>query len=59
MRARLVASVIALILALALSSMPMAYADIPASAKPCHTKIFAENNKKYGSSDTSVGALLI
>jgi hypothetical protein len=47
MRARLVAIIIALILALALSSMPMAYADNPASAKPCRTKIFAENNKKY------------
>jgi hypothetical protein len=47
MRAHLVAIIIALILALALSSMPMAYADNPASAKPCRTKIFAENNKKY------------
>ena len=47
MRARLVAIIIALILALALSSMPMAYADNPASAKPCHTKIFAKNNRKY------------
>ena len=47
MLARLVAIIIALILALALRSMPMAYAQNPPSAKPCHTKIFAENNQKY------------
>jgi hypothetical protein len=47
MRARLVAIIIALILALALSSMPMAHADNLPSAKPCHTKIFVENNQKY------------
>ena len=48
MRARPVAIIIALILvALALSSMPMAYADNPASANPCDTETFVENNKKY------------
>jgi hypothetical protein len=47
MPARRLAIITALILALALSSVPMAYADNPSSAKPCHTKIFAENNKKY------------
>jgi hypothetical protein len=47
MRARLAAIIIALILVLALSSMPVAYAENPPSAKPCHTKMFAENNRKY------------
>jgi hypothetical protein len=46
-RARLVAIIIALVLALALSSVPMAYADIPSGTKPCRNKIFAENNRKY------------
>jgi hypothetical protein len=47
MRARLAAIIVALISALALSSMSMAYADNPPSAKPCHTEIFAESNRKY------------
>jgi hypothetical protein len=45
--ARLVATTIALIFAVALSSMPTAYAENPPSAKPCDNKMFVENNRKY------------
>jgi hypothetical protein len=47
LRARLAAIIVALTLALAMSSMPTAYADNPASAKPCDNKIFVENHRKY------------
>ena len=39
--------IVALTVALALSSMPTAYADSPASANPCDKKIFVENHRKY------------
>jgi|tagenome__1003787_1003787.scaffolds.fasta_scaffold20083768_1 hypothetical protein len=47
MPARLAAIIVAVLSALAVSSMPMAHADNPPSANPCDISIFVKNNPKY------------
>jgi hypothetical protein len=47
MPARLAAIIVAVISALAVSSMPIAYADNPPSANPCDIPIFVKFHPKY------------